>query len=73
MSVSTLIQKTSVDTVGSVTVSAIVQDPNSGLYIRTITVNSPPDSGGNIATQFTLVLSATTVAAIELTSPANVF
>ena len=72
MSVSTIVQETLVDTVGSMVLSAITQDPITNLYIRTIQVYSPPDINGNIALQFTLQVSGATQANVELMAPAAV-
>lgn len=72
MSVTTVVQQTIVDTVGSVTMSAITQDPVTNLFMRTITVNSPPDSGGNIVAQFTLTVKGATQASVELSLPTAV-
>lgn len=72
MTVNTVVQQTSVDLVGSVVISAITQDPNTGLWLRTITVNSPPDTAGNIVVQFTLSLSGATQASVELSLPSAI-
>lgn len=69
MSVSTIVQEALVDNVGSTVISAITQDPNTNLFLRTITVNAPPDSNGNVAVQFTLHISGATQSAVELSSP----
>lgn len=72
MAVTTIVQQTEVDTVGSVVLSAIVQDPDTFLYLRTIQVYTPPDGNNNISLQFTLVLSGATLASVELTSPSAI-
>ena len=69
MSVSTIVQQTLVDAVGSVVLSAITQDPNSFLWLRTIQVYSPPDTNGNIVLQFSLTVSGATQANVEMSSP----
>lgn len=68
MTVSTIVQETIVDEVGSVVLSPIVQDPDTNLFIRTIQVFSPPDLAGNAAVQFTLRFSGATQANVELSS-----
>lgn len=72
MGVTTIVQQTTVDTVGSVVMSAIVQDPSTYVYQRTIQVYSPPDNNGNITLQFTLTLSGATMASVELSSPSAI-
>lgn len=72
MAVTTIVQQTVVDTVGSVVLSAITQDPNSFQYLRTIQVYSPPDSNNNVVLQFTLLLSGATQANVELIAPSAI-
>lgn len=72
MSITTIVQQTMVDQVGSITISAITQDPTTSLWLRTITVNSPPDNSGNVGVQFTLNLSGATQASVELSSPSAI-
>jgi hypothetical protein len=72
MSVTTVVQQTLVDSVGSVVLSPITQDPISNLFLRSISVYAPPDSNGNVALQFTLTVSGATQAYVELTAPAAV-
>jgi hypothetical protein len=72
MSVSTVVQQTLVDVVGSVVLSEITQDPVSNLYLRSIQVYSPPDSNGNVSLQFTLTVSGATQANVELMAPGSV-
>jgi hypothetical protein len=69
MGVTTIVQQTIVDTVGSVVLSAITQDPNTFLWLRTIQVYSPPDTKGNVVLQFSLTVSGATQANVELTAP----
>lgn len=72
MSVTTVIQQTNVDGVGSVVLSPITQDPDTNLFLRNIAIYSPPDANSNVALQFTLKLSGATQAAVELASPTAV-
>lgn len=72
MSVSTIVQETIVDAVGSVVLSTITQDPDTNLYLRTIQIYSPPDTNGNLALQFTLKVSGATQANVELMAPGSV-
>lgn len=72
MSVTTILQSTSVDTVGSVVLSSITQDPVSYKWIRTIQVYAPPDANNNKALQFTLTLSGSTQLSVELTAPSAI-
>jgi hypothetical protein len=72
MSVSTIVQQTVVDAVGSVVLSSIIQDPDTFLYLRTIQVYSPADVNGNIALQFTLKVSGATQANVELMAPSPI-
>ena len=69
MAVQTIIQSTLVDTVGSVVLSAITQDPATNLFIRTIQVYALPDINGNVNLQFTLTVSGATQSAVEMSSP----
>lgn len=72
MSVTTVLQATSVDNVGSVVLSSITQDPVSYLWIRTVQVYSIPDNNGNRVLQFTLTLSGATQQSVELTAPSAI-
>lgn len=72
MTVTTIVQETEVDGVGSVVVSPITQDPTSSLWLRTITVNAPPDTNNNVAVQFTLTLSGATQASVEFSLPSAI-
>lgn len=72
MTVSTVVQQTIVDVVGSVVLSSITQDPVTNLYLRSIQVFSPPDINGNLKLQFTLTVSGATQANVELMAPASV-
>jgi hypothetical protein len=72
MTVTTIVQQTSVTLVGSVVLSAITQDPTSYLYLRTISVYSPPDTSGNVVLQFSLTVSGATQASVELTAPSAI-
>jgi hypothetical protein len=69
MTVSTIVQQTVVDVVGSVVLSEITQDPVTFLWLRSISVYSPADSNGNISLQFTLTVSGATQANVELMAP----
>jgi hypothetical protein len=77
MSITTLLQQQLVDGVGSVTIGAITQDESgdawNGQYTRTITVYGPAPQSGSTPVLFTLVLYATTEAAIELAAPSQNF
>ena len=71
--ISTVIQQTNLDQVGSVVITAVTQDPISGEYIRQIRVYSPADVNGNIVLVFTLQIAAAAESSIELTAPAALF
>jgi hypothetical protein len=79
MSVTTIVQNTEVDSVGSVVLTDIssylgVDDNNvpTTFFTRAIQVYGPPDPvSGNLVLQFTLQLTATSQAAIELMPPSN--
>lgn len=73
MTVTTVIQKTQVDGVGSLVITDITQDPTTGNYVRQIQAYAPPDSSGNVALMFTLLVTSPTEAAIELTAPSVQF
>lgn len=72
MGVTTIIQSTTVDTVGSVVLSPITQDPTTSVYLRAIQVYSPADTNGNTTLQFTLTVSGATQANVELMSPSPI-
>jgi hypothetical protein len=73
MAISTIVQRTAVDAITSVVITAVVQDPISHLYLREIRVFGQPDVNGDPVLQFTLSLSGATQAQVELTAPAAQF
>ena len=73
MTISTLLQTQLIDTIGSVVITDITQDPVTSNYVRQIRVYAPPDASGNVALVFTLQLSAVAQSSIELTAPAALF
>jgi hypothetical protein len=72
-SISTIIQQTNLDQVGSVVITGITQDPISGEYVRQIRIYSPADVNGNIALVFTLQVAAVAESSIELVAPSALF
>ena len=70
MAVTTIVQTTQVDDIGMVTVSEIIQDPDTNQWVRVIQVFKPPNVLGDSALQFTLRLLAETKGAVELSAPA---
>ena len=72
MSVTTILQSTSVDGTGSVVLSSITQDPSTYQWVRTIQVYAPPDGNGNQVLQFTLLISGATQQSVELTAPSAI-
>jgi hypothetical protein len=73
VTISTLLQTQLIDTIGSVVITDITQDPVTSNYVRQIRVYAPPDASGNVALVFTLQLSAVAQSSIELTAPAALF
>jgi hypothetical protein len=74
MSISTIIQETLVDAVGSVVITNVTQDTVSGAYVRQIRVYSVPDPvTGAITLQYTLQVSGVAQSNIELTAPSAQF
>jgi hypothetical protein len=73
MTISTILQEQLIDGIGSVVITPVVQDLVTSNYVRQIRVYAPPDGNGNVALVFTLNLSATVQANVELTAPAALF
>jgi hypothetical protein len=72
--ISTVIQQTNLDQVGSVVITPVTLDPTSGEYVRQIRVYTPPDvTTGIVVLAFTLQVSAAAESNIELTAPAALF
>jgi hypothetical protein len=71
--ISTIIQQTNLDQVGSVVVTEITQDQTTNEYMRQIRVYAPPDVNGNTALVFTLQVAAVAQSGVELVAPSALF
>lgn len=72
MSITTIIQKTTVSSITSVVITDIVQDASTGLWTREIRVFAPDPTDQPVVT-FTLRLESQTKLNVELVAPAALF